>query len=116
MCVTPPPVPVIVITRYPTEEIVPAVTVMVEVPAPGAGIGFGLKVTVWRGPCPEAVKLTPELKPRETVVVTVKVVEAPLATYRIEGDALMVKSGPVTANITVVVSVIWPAVPVSVML
>ena len=53
-------------------------TVMVEVPEPGAAIGSGLKLTVCVLPSPEAVKVMGELKPPETVVVIVAVLELPM--------------------------------------
>ena len=93
VCVTPPPVPVIVIVWFPSAANLPTLTVMVDVPAPGAAMGLGAKVTVWRLPCPEADKVIAELKPPEIVVVIVEVPELPLATLIDEGDAPMVKSG-----------------------
>jgi hypothetical protein len=92
-------------------------TVMVDVPEPGAAMELGLKLTTRPPSAPEADKLTAELKLPETAVVIVDVPEPPLATLNDEGDALIVKSGvgPVTVRETVVVSVVLPEVPVTVM-
>jgi len=51
---------------------------MVDVPEPGAAIGSGLNFTVCVLPSPEAVKVIGELKPPETVVVIVAVLEPPM--------------------------------------
>ena len=51
---------------------------MVEVPEPGAAIGFGLKLTLCVLPSPEADKVMGELKPPETAVVIVAVLELPM--------------------------------------
>ena len=116
--VTPAPLAVIVMVWVPVLEFLPTLTVMVEVPDPGAAMELGLKVTVWALPCPEAVKAIAESKPPEMVVVMVDVPELPLATLIDVGDALMVKLAlvPVTVRETVVVSVVLPEVPVTVML
>jgi len=116
--VMPPPVPVIVMLCLPSFAVLPTEIVMVEVPAPGAGMGFGLKVTFWAVPSPEADKVIGPLKPPEIVVVTVAVPELPWARVRVLGDTLMVKLAPameVTVSVTVVVSVMLPEVPVTVM-
>lgn len=91
---------------------------MVEAPEPGAAIGFGLNVTLWALPCPEADKLIDESNPPETASVIVDLPELPRATLIDVGDALMVKLGlvPVTVRETVVVSVVLPEVPFTVML
>ena len=113
VCVTPPPLPVIVMVWFPSLALLPTVTVMVDVPEPGAAMELGLKVTVWALPCPEADKVIAELKPPEIAVVIVEVPELPLATLIDVGDALMVKLGavPVTVRETVVVSMMLPEVP-----
>jgi len=118
VCVTPPPLPVMVIVRFPVLAVRLALTVMVDVPEPGAAIELGLKDTVTPLPPPEADKLIAELKPPEMAVVIVDVPELPLATLMDVGDALMVKLGavPVTVSITVVVSTVLPEVPLTVML
>ena len=115
--VTPPPVPVIVIVRVPVVALLLTVTVMVEVPEPGAGIELGLNLTVTRDPWPLAVKPIAELKPPEIAVVIVELPELPLATLIDAGDALIVKLGfvPVTVSDTVVLAVVLPEVPVTVM-
>lgn len=113
VCVTPPPVPVTVMVRPPSRAREPAFMVMVELPEPGAAMELGLKLTVTLLPIPEADKPTAELKPPEMVVVMVAVCEPPLATLTELGEAPMVKFGeaPVTVSDTVVVSVVLPEVP-----
>jgi hypothetical protein len=117
--VMPPPVPVIVMVREPRGAVRLTVTVMVDVPEPGAAIELGLKLTLIPLPPPEAVRLMAESKPPDTAVVIVDVPELRLATVIEEGDALMVKLGvaplEVTVSDTVVVSVVLPEVPVTVM-
>jgi hypothetical protein len=64
-----------------------------------------------------ADKLMAEPKGPEMAVVIVEVLEPPpLVTLTVCGDALMVKFGvtPVTVRETVVVDVVLPAVPVTV--
>lgn len=116
MYVRPPPVPVIVIVRVPGVALLLTVTVKVDVPEPGVAIELGLKFTVTRDPCPLADRPTAELKPPEMVVVMVEWPELPRATLRDEGDALMVKLGfvPVTFSETVVVAMLLPEVPLTV--
>jgi hypothetical protein len=46
LCVTPPPLPVIMTVRVPVWAHEPALMVIVEVPDPGAGIGLGPKEIV----------------------------------------------------------------------
>lgn len=95
----------------------PTVTFIVDVPEPGAAMELGLKLTLKPPPPPEADNLIAELKPPEIAVVIVEVPEPPLATFNDVGDAPMVKSGagPVTVRETLVVSVVLPEVPVTVM-
>jgi hypothetical protein len=127
VCVTPPPVAVMVMVWFPRLAPLATLTVMVEVPEPGAAMELGLKVTLSAlgrtmkpDGAPEKVspRLIAELKPPEIVVVIVEVPELPLATLMDEGDALMVKLAlvPVTVRDTVVVSVVLPEVPVTVTL
>lgn len=106
-----------VMVRLPVRAVLLTVTVIVDVPEPGAAMELGLKVTVTPLPSPEADKLIAESKPPETAVVMVEVPEPRLATLIEAGDALMVKLGlvPVTVRETVVVSVVLPDVPVTVM-
>lgn len=113
--VTPPPDPVIVIVRVPVEALRFTVTVMVDVPEPGAAIELGLKLTVTRDPWPLADNPIAELKPPEIAAVIVDLPELPLATLIDVGEALMVKFGfvPVTVSETVVVAVVLPEVPVT---
>ena len=67
-------------------------------------------------PSPEAVKVIAELNPPATVVVIVEVPELPRTTVIAVGDALTVKLGevPVTVSETVVVAVVLPEVPFTV--
>jgi len=118
VCVTPPPVPFMVIVWSPVLARLFAWTVTVDVPEPGAGMEVGLNCTVTPVPSPEADKAIAELKPPEIVVVTVAVPELFLATVIDVGDTLMVKLGavPVTVRATVVVSVMPPEVPITEML
>lgn len=118
VCVSPPPVPVTVIVLVPVGALLPTVIFMVEDPVPGAGIGFGLKLTVTRPPCPEADNEIAELNPFKAVVLIVELPEVPRVTVIEDGEALIVKSGgleDVTVSETVVVCVIPPPVPVTVM-
>ena len=113
-CVTPPPVPVTVMVRLPSEANRPAFTVIVDVPAPGAAIELGLKLTL----TPDAVeadRAIAELKLPVIAVVIVEVLELPLATLIEVGEALMVKLPAITFKVTVVVSVVLPEVPFTVM-
>lgn len=118
VCVTPPPVPWIVMVRVPVLDLRPTLTVIVEVPEPGAAIELGLNVTLFPLPAPEAVKLIAELKPPDIAVVIVEVpVPEPLREIVIVvGAAPIVKLGfvPVTVNETVVVEVVLPEVPFTV--
>lgn len=101
--------------RVPVVARLPALIVMVDVPAPV--IEVGLKLMVVPLPCPEADSDIAELKPPATDVVTVTVPEVLRVTLMEAGDALMEKLGvvPVTVSVTVVVSTVLPEVPVIVM-
>ena len=112
--VTPPPVPLMVMVRFPVVALLPTVTVIVDVPEPGAGIELGLKLTLTRDPWPLADKAMAELKPPEIAVVIVDFPELPRAT--LSDEALMVKLGfvPVTVSVTVVLAVVLPEVPFTV--
>jgi hypothetical protein len=93
------------------------VTIIVDLPVPGVAMGLGLKVTPWAFPCPVADRVIAESKPFSAAVVTVEVAELPLATVIAVGDALMLKSafsGAVTVRATLVVFVMPPPVPVTV--
>jgi hypothetical protein len=46
VCVTPPPLAVMVMVWFPSVALLPTLTVIVEVPEPGAAMLLGLKVTV----------------------------------------------------------------------
>jgi len=76
---------------------------MVDVPAPGAAIDVGLNETVTPEGCPLPESAMAELKPPETVVVTVHWPELPAATLTEVGDADNVNAAAVTVNVTVVV-------------
>ena len=119
VCVKLPAVPFIVTVRDPVLDLLPTRIVMVDVPAPGAAIELGLNVTVLLLPAPEADRLIAELNPPEMVVVIVEVpVPEPLLEIVIDaGAAVMPKFGfvPVTFKVTVVVAVVLPDVPFTVM-
>ena len=91
--------------------------VIVDVPEPGAAMDVGLKLTVTPVGWPLADKAIAELKPPETVVVTVEVPLLPCTTETEVGEAEMVKAGlaaEVTVSETVVVCVMLSPVPVTV--
>ena len=97
----------------------PVLTVIViaDVPEPGAAMELWLKVIFWVLPCPEADKVTAELKPLSAAVVIVEVPDFPGAKVILAGDAVMVKSAlaaAVTVRLTVAVCVTPPPVPVTV--
>lgn len=112
--VTPPPVAVTVIVREPAVARRLTVTVMVEVPAP-VMLG-GLNPTVTLDPWPEAERLIRELNPPLTVVVRVALPAEPGVILSEVGLAAMVKVGfaPGTVSVTVVVSMVVPEVPLTV--
>lgn len=116
--VIPPPFAVIVMVRFPVRAVRPTFTVIVDVPDPGAAIELGLKLTLFALPWPDADKVIAELNPPETAVVIVTVPELERATVIDLGDALSVKLGvpplEVTVNVTLVVAVVVPEVPVTV--
>jgi len=88
------------------------------VPEPGAAIDVGLKVTVTPEGCPLAVKATAELKPPETVVVSVDAPLLPCATETEVGEAASVNAGTgaeVTVRETMAVCVMLSPVPEIVM-
>ena len=67
-------------------------------------------------PCPEAVRLIDELKPPVAVVARLTRPSPPRVTVIVLGLAASVKLpvGPVTVRLTVVVAVVLPEVPVTV--
>ena len=89
---------------------------MVEVPAPV--IDEGVKLTVLLLPSPDAERVIAELKPPLTAELMVTVPELFLAMLMVVGDALIEKPEvvPVTVSETVVVSIVEPEVPETVML
>ena len=111
-----PLVPVIVMVRIPVVALLLAVIVMVDVPAPL--IELGLKLIVVPLVCPEADNAIAELKPPVTAVVMVTLPEVLRAIVIDVGAAL--RENPafvlVTVSETVVVSVMLPEVPATVML
>ena len=115
--VTPPPVPVTVMVRVPVVAVVATRIDTDECPDPGAGMVAGLKTTLTPVPSPEAVNAIAALKPPETVVETFDSPVAPRATVNVLGDAVIAKvfAAAVTVSVTVVVSVVLPDVPVTVM-
>ena len=115
VCWIPPPLPVTVMGYVPSRVLAPTVMVMVEVPAPGAGIVPGLKLTVVPVGAPVADRLIALLKPPLTAVVMVDVPWLPRARVSDAGEAEIVKLGPVTVSVTVVVRWIRPPLPVMVM-
>lgn len=96
--------------------LLPIVIVIVELPAPV--IEPGLKCTELLLPSPDADKLIAELKPPVTALVIVTLPELLLAMLIVVGEALMEKPAVVlvTVSETVVVCVVVPEVPVTVML
>ncbi len=93
----------------------PTFIFMVEVPA--RVIEVGLKLTVTPFGWPDADKVTAELKPPVTILLMVELPELPCATETEAGAAPMEKlGGTVTVRETVVVSLVLPESPVTVML
>jgi len=112
-CVMPPPVPLMVNTWAPSDAAFGTVIVRVDFPAPGAGMGFTLKDVA---EAPD--KVIAESKPLPTLVVIVEVPVLPLATVMALGEALMAKlalEAVVTVRVTVVVWLMPPPKPVTVM-
>ena len=88
---------------------------IVDDPDPGAAIVAGLKLTVTPVGWPEADSPIAELNPPETAVVIVDLPLEPWATESELGDGVMVKFGPIiTVKVTVVLCVMPPPVPVTV--
>jgi hypothetical protein len=118
VCVLPPPVAVTVMVWLPTDALLPTVIFIVDAPDTGAAMVLGLKDTVLVVPCPEADKVTVELKPPLAAVVMVTVPEERLAIVIEVGEAETVKPAVtplVTVSETVVLCVRPPPVPVIVM-
>ena len=115
MWVKPPLVPVMVIVWSPSSVLVPTATIMVEVPAPVRTSGLMFTVTPVG---PVANKVMALSKLLDIAVAIVEVPELPWAMLSDAGDALMVKLGvaAVTFRETVVVSLLLPDFPVTVML
>jgi len=88
---------------------------IVDDPEPGAAIDVGLKFTVTPVGWPEADSPIAELNPPETAVVIVDVPLEPWATESEAGEGEIVKFGPtITVRVTVVLCVMPPPVPVTV--
>lgn len=92
-----------VILCDPAATVEATLIVMVDVPAPGAAIEVGLKEIVTPDGCPLAESAIAELKPPETVVVTLQEPLLPAATETEVGDADKVNAAAVTVSVTVVV-------------
>lgn len=114
-CVTPPPLPVMVMVKFPVAALRAALMVIVDELAPI--IDAGLKLIETPLPAPEADKLIDELKLPLTAVVTVALVDPPFVTVTEVGETPIVKLpvDPVTLTVTVVVSTVLPEVPVTLM-
>jgi hypothetical protein len=100
----------------PAVAVEPTVKVSVELPAPVIDVGLNAAVTPVGMPL--ALSAMAELKPPVTEEVMVEVPVPPCATETEAGEADKVKLGAtaaVTVSDTVVVSVVLPLVPVTVM-
>jgi hypothetical protein len=97
VCVIPPPVPVTVIMYVPATVVEATARVRVEVPEPGAAMVEELKLAVTPVGAPLAVKAIAELKPPETVVVSVDLPLLPCATETEVGEAESAKAGTAAA-------------------
>jgi hypothetical protein len=116
--VIPPPVPLIVIEYVPVEALLDTVHLRVDFPEPGAEMEPGLKLAVTPDGIPVADNAIGESNPPETVVDTVALPLEPWFTDWEVGDTEMVKLGvsaALTVSETVVVSMVVPAVPLTVM-
>lgn len=114
--VTPPPLPVMVIVKVPVVAVLDTLIRMEAVPEPPT-MEVGTKATVTPAGFPEADKAIVELKPPEGVAVILAAPRPPRATLTFLGFAARVKLPvvPLTVNETVVVCVVLPALPVTVM-
>jgi len=110
-----PLVPVTVMLYVPVAVDGSTVIVIFDVPAPVMEVG--LKATVTPVGWPLADNVTAELKPPETVEVIVDFPDLPRTTDTELGEAERLKPGgvPVTVRETMVVWMVLPAVPVTVM-
>lgn len=110
-----PLLPVTVMVSVPA--LVPAFTVICMDAEPAPVMVVGLKATVTPLPWPEADRVITPSKPPETVLVILTWPCAPGATVTLVGAAFRVKLPPellVTVSETVVVSLVLPEVPVTV--
>lgn len=117
--VMPPPVPVTVMVYVPVAVVEVTASVSVDVPEPGAAMEAGLRVAVTPVGAPVAVKAIAELKPPETVVVSVDAPLLPCTTETDAGEAASVKAGVATAvTVSEIVAewVMLSPLPVTVML
>jgi hypothetical protein len=113
VCVSPPPVPVIVMLYVPVAALEATVNVAVEVPEPGEAMDAGLKPTVTPAGIPEAVRAMAELNAPEIAVLMVEVPLLPWTTETAVGEAEIVKAGigvedPVSAVISPAVGLPHP--------
>jgi hypothetical protein len=93
VCVTPPPVPVIVNVKVPSFVVDVVATVSVDVSADGTSTGFGLKLAVEAAGSPLTVRVTGPVKPLLGVIEIEYVAVFPRTTVTVAGDALSAKSG-----------------------
>ena len=93
VCVTPPPLAVMVTLAVPVVAVLLAENVNVEFPFPGAAIEAGLKLAVTPVGRPEADNEIAELNPPLLAVEIVALPEVPWVTDKLVGEALRLKSG-----------------------
>ncbi len=118
VCVMPPPLPVTVMLYVPATAVEPTESVSVDDPAPGAAIEVGLKLAVTFVGKPLADKAIAASKPPEIAVVIFDVPLLPCVTVSAVGEAEIVNAGDalaVTVSDTVVLCVMPPPLPVTVM-
>jgi hypothetical protein len=115
VCVSLPLLPVMVIVSVPAA--VPDFTWISRAADPAPVMVVGLKATVTPLFSPEADKVITPLKPPETVLVTFEMPWLPGATVTLLGFALIVKlpAVPVTVRVSVVVFLVLPEVPATLM-
>jgi len=112
-----PLVPLMVIVKVPAAALLDTLTPMAAVPEPPV-MDVGLKVIVTPLGCPEADRAIVPVKPPEGVAVILTLPCPPGAMLPFVGFAARVKLPPpelVTVSETVVVSVVLPEVPFTVM-
>lgn len=110
----PPPLAVRVIGWLPRVAVELTFIVMVETPAPGFARGFGLKVTVFPVPSPDADRVIGASKPPRMVVWMNVLPDSPRETVIVPGLAMTLKLGATTTRVTLVLSTKGWEVPVTV--